>query len=352
MISIKKYLDLDKQELAPAGPESNDLLAAAMECYRGVLSAVGKCAVQISPGHGAEVETNMGGLVRRLSVENSAEAVRRTKGQVEIQLQEWSARTAEHFKAQATEVKDLLIALARAAEAVGSRDDGYTSQFKTVTGSLEKLADLNDLTEIRSSLVKSVSELRNSVEQMTRENRQLVSQLREEISTYEARLKSVEHLALKDELTGLANRRSVEERIHWSIANAQEFCIVMLDLNHFKQVNDQHGHLAGDDLLRQFGTELHSNTRTGDLVGRWGGDEFVVVLTCDSQAAGAHITRIQEWVFGKYTIRGASKATVVVEVDASIGVAGWHAGDTTEQLIAEADAAMYRDKNLSRQKVQ
>ena len=351
MISIKRYLDSeDAPEPEALEPQPDALSAAIIECYRAALIAVGRVAVQVSPGLGEDLETNLRGLERRLSVGYSAESIKRTEQQVEIQLDEWGTRTSGHFKGQADEVKELLVALARTAESAVSRDQGYSNKFTDLTARLEKIADLNDLTLIRSSLVVQVGELKTTVEQMTRDNRQLVAQLRAEVSTYETRLKSVERLALKDQLTKVANRRSIEERLQYNIDNGHQFCVAMLDLNQFKQVNDSYGHTAGDDLLRQFATELQMNTRSGDLVGRWGGDEFIVILTCNMQDAKVHIERMQKWVLGKYTIRGADERTFAVQVDASIGVAEWHRGVTALQLIAAADKDMYQDKKLSRRK--
>lgn len=351
MISLKKYLDMDRGGGSVGGEsDPKESSTATMECFRAVLLAIGKCAVQVAPGLGVDLERNLRSFERRLSVNYSPDSVKKTEQQVEVQLLEWGSRTSEHFKARADEVKELLIALAKTAESVGNRDQGYSTRFKALTGQLEKIADLDDLKQIRTSLVARVNDLKVSVDQMTRENQELVANLRTEVSIYETRLKSAEHLALRDELTGLANRRSLEERMQWNMANSQDFCVVLLDLNRFKEVNDQHGHLAGDDLLKQFGMELQLNTRSGDLVGRWGGDEFVVVLTCNSEAARAHIQRIQEWVFGKYTIRCGAKNPVVLRVDAAIGAADWHAGETIDQLMAQADSAMYLDKRLSRQK--
>jgi diguanylate cyclase (GGDEF)-like protein len=269
-----------------------------------------------------------------------------TKTQAEVFIGEWGERTAGHFKGKAEEVKELLIALAKAAECVSNKDRGHSSHFKELIVRMEKIADLNDISEIRSSIVKRVTELKDSVNQMARESQQLVAQLKAEVSTYETRLRSAEQLAYRDELTMVANRRSVEERMRQNIASKLPFCVVMLDLNHFKKVNDKYGHVAGDDLLKQFAKELQLNTRSGDLAGRWGGDEFVLVLSCDKSGARAQIERLESWVFGKYKIQvGTENKTVEVRLDASVGVADWHPGETIEEVVEKADQAMYLEKN-------
>jgi diguanylate cyclase (GGDEF)-like protein len=351
MISLKKYLDMDRTAAVVAEPEREELFPATMESYRAVLGAIGKTAAHISPALGTDLEANLQRLEHRVSVNVSPESVKQNQKQVEVQLREWGDRLSDHLKSKADEVREILVALSKTAESVGGWDKGYSNQFKEVTGRLEQIANLDDLTEIRSSLVKRVSELKSNVDQMTRDSKELVAHLRAEVSIYETKLKTAEQLSLRDELTRVANRRSVEERIRWCIECNQTFCFVMLDLNGFKQVNDQYGHLAGDDVLKQFAVELQSNARSGDLVGRWGGDEFVVILACDKVGAVSHVDRIREWVFGKYTINnGQNNAGPVIHVDASIGVAEWKDGKHLQQLIAEADAAMYQDKSKSGKK--
>jgi len=357
IISLKKYLDMTSQGLAVEEPEpaakassAKESPSPALEGYRALLCAIGKTAVQISPVMGSDLESNLQRLEHRVSFQPSPDSVKQVQQQVEIQLQEWGSHVADHLKAKAEEVREIMVALAKTAEAVGSRDQGYSSRFKEVTGQLERIAHLDDLTQLRASLVKQVSSLKNSVDQMNRENHELVAQLRAEVSIYETKLRTVEQLSMRDELTRVANRRNIEERISWSIESKQTFCVLMLDLNGFKQVNDQYGHLAGDDLLKQFAIELQTNTRSGDLVGRWGGDEFIIVLASDMAGALSHIDRIRHWVFGKYTLQaGKGQDNPVVQVDASIGISEWRIGRSLQDIIAEADAGMYKDKRQSRQ---
>jgi diguanylate cyclase (GGDEF)-like protein len=151
--------------------------------------------------------------------------------------------------------------------------------------------------------VQGAGELKLFVDRMNQDSHLLVESLQMEVSTYETKLKAAEELVLRDELTGLSNRRNVEERLASRISKGQAFCVVILDLDNFKQVNDTHGHLAGDNLLKQFAGELRSSSRTHDTVGRWGGDEFILVLDCNLSGAKVQLERTKKLTLGEYKIQ-------------------------------------------------
>ena len=121
-------------------------------------------------------------------------------------------------------------------------------------------------------------------------------------------LREVEALATKDDLTGLLNRlEALRAALGAAIEAKRPFCVVMLDLNQFKQVNDTHGHGAGDSLLTQFAGELRTNIRAPDIAGRWGGDEFILLLRLRPEdGASLVIERIEKWAFGEYTLAGGT----------------------------------------------
>jgi diguanylate cyclase (GGDEF)-like protein len=205
---------------------------------------------------------------------------------------------------------------------------------------------MDDLTKIRDSLVSSANELQSGVNQMAQDGEAAVSRMRGELRQYQSRLEEAERLATVDSLTGLQNRRSTEALLQLRARTGQAFSIVLLDLNGFKQVNDTYGHAAGDDVLKQFATELRGAFRTLDHVGRWGGDEFIVVLDCGLEDAHRHVERIRKWVFGEYTVAcpGGSRK---LHVDASLGVAEWQTAESIAQMFARTDADMYSEKKAA-----
>ena len=345
MISLKKYLDMDFANQQ----HSIELLSAVLESYRSLLLETGKSAARACPPVGNDLQKRLSSLDAALGEEITPALVRKTEAEIEDELQQWVGRSVEHLKAKANEVKELLVVLANTASSIVERDQRYSAQFSNFTAKLESIANLEDLGKVRVSLLQGAGELKTCVERMTQESKQSVAQLQAEVCTYETKLKTVEQLALRDPLTGLANRRNVEERIEWRIAHHQQFCVMVIDVDGFKQVNDVYGHVAGDNLLRQFAEELRSNSRAPDIVGRWGGDEFIVVVDCDLAGAKAKVERLRKWVLGDYTIQlGAGTSSAKIAVGASIGVAEWQKGETMQELLAHADSVMYRDKEGTR----
>ena len=152
-------------------------------------------------------------------------------------------------------------------------------------------------------------------------------------------------IALTDPLTGLPNARALryrfEEQVEIAKRHRDSFCIVMMDLDGFKGVNDKMGHQAGDQLLREVARFISSQMRASDLVTRYGGDEFVALLPLAPDEVPDVVCRIQKSVDQRDF--GVGKASTLSGV--SVGWASYGAdGDTLEQLLLVADRAMYADK--------
>ncbi len=172
------------------------------------------------------------------------------------------------------------------------------------------------------------------------------------LSLEEARLK-LYHLAVEDPLTGLANRRKITELLEREVDLVarfkKPFTVLMVDVDHFKNVNDHHGHQAGDRVLQEVTRRILDQLRRTDTLGRWGGDEFLVICTqTDHGAAQILAQRLREAVRqGTFGGLGGPET-----LSLSIGVATWRGtADTPDDLLRRADQRLYRAKGLGRDQV-
>jgi diguanylate cyclase (GGDEF)-like protein len=347
MISLKRYLDAAKAgEGVQDEPEESGILPATIAAYRSALSEMGVCGVDVCPALGEELKQSLSESSKSLVATLSREAVLATETGVRQKLQDWGRKAARHYQDRTEEVKGLLIVMARTAESVGERDLRCRGQISEVTTRLRKIASLDDLTEIRASIEKSAAELKTSIDRMAAEGKAAIEHLRAEVSIYQSKLEVAEEISARDALTGVRSRVFAESQIARRIAEGTPHSIAILDIDGFKRVNDEFGHPVGDELLKQFAGELKSASRSSDVIARWGGDEFLVVLDCGRETAKAQTERLRQWVCGNYKVYGTN-GLKTLKVNASIGLAEYFRGETMKSVIERADAAMYADKAAS-----
>lgn len=153
-------------------------------------------------------------------------------------------------------------------------------------------------------------------------------------------------LAREDSLTGLPNRRWIDERFSQTLAETQRsgenFALIMLDINEFKQVNDKYGHSAGDSVLSELANRLRTAVRESDFAGRLGGDEFIILARQieTNELLTQTVERIRRQLNGKMALAGSQ-----VDIRVSIGAAVFpEDGDSMDTLLGAADSGMYEDK--------
>ena len=161
--------------------------------------------------------------------------------------------------------------------------------------------------------------------------------------------------ARTDQLSGVANRKAFDESLQFVISKfkrtGEEFTLVLADVDHFKRINDTHGHQSGDRVVNMLGSALRKLIRPGDFVARFGGDEFALVLDgLPSDAAEEVVKRIHSQVNRSIFDVGANGARVSVTM--SMGIANAQEGDSTASVFERADQALYASKGRGRNQVQ
>lgn len=185
----------------------------------------------------------------------------------------------------------------------------------------------------------TIAQVKDSLEDLKRINRELCDSL-----------KAMEILASTDKLTGVWNRRRLQEAVSGELDRLMRYehplSLMIIDLDFFKEINDHHGHAVGDQVLVQVATTMQTNLRASDSLTRWGGDEFIVLCpdttftTCTALAKRLH----QEVKRAQFPLS--------LSLTVSIGVAECRGGDTWDQWLQRADAALYKAKGNGRDQVQ
>jgi diguanylate cyclase (GGDEF)-like protein len=162
--------------------------------------------------------------------------------------------------------------------------------------------------------------------------------------------RQVLQVSRKDQLTGLYNRTAISELFKAEIERSRRYdqplAAIMMDIDHFKRVNDRYGHDAGDRVLAKIGSILSFNLRKPDAVGRWGGEEFLIIAPGDDLVAAEQLAeRMRKYV------EEISSIGIPEQVTASFGVAQLQAEQGQDQLLFVADMALYKAKNTGRNQV-
>lgn len=170
----------------------------------------------------------------------------------------------------------------------------------------------------------------------------------------EARIEDMNHelarLSVTDALTGLSNRLRLDEVLLAELYRAARydsvFSVILLDVDNFKAINDRHGHPVGDSVLVGIAHILHAGVRSSDVAGRWGGEEFLLILPeCDNYSAQRMAEKLRREI-AEREFPPAGPQTC------SFGVATYSAGETFMSLVARADVALYRAKQAGRNRVE
>ncbi|MCB1938617.1 MAG: diguanylate cyclase, partial [Rhodocyclaceae bacterium] len=246
---------------------------------------------------------------------------------------------------------------------------GFVDRLADMSRSAGSFHDTLEVCADRIETAVDISELSDVVEEMLRETRivqedarrskddlaslqQQVEMANSEIAKLQTELHNTSELVRHDPLTGILNRKGLDEALKREIARAQRrespLCIGLLDIDNFKRINDTHGHHTGDAALQHLTEVVKDNLRPQDSVGRYGGEEFLILLPdTDVEHAVAALKRLQRALTNRYFLAEGQKMLITF----SAGVARVAPDEAPEAAVDRADKAMYRAKRAGKNRV-
>jgi diguanylate cyclase len=246
-------------------------------------------------------------------------------------------------------VRNEIARLVKTVEGVATEAGQEVSQYgEELDGYRARLQDGSDkdtIAEVVDSLIDETTRVRVKTE-IYHEHLKKSS---EEVERLRGELELVQGLALTDPLTGLLNRRGFEhQRQRLCSTSAAGFTILVIDIDHFKAINDAHGHLLGDKVIVAVANVLRSCVRERGPIARMGGEEFTVLLSHTSSAGAVELAESIRASVEHGKIRRADTEEMIGNVTVSLGVASCGENETFDAMLARADSALYQSKTSGR----
>ena len=336
MLSLKKSMDLygDTQSKA----------RTSLDTIRRVLSALERAAEILAEEESLLFREELISVRHQLEGDADPQVIEESGEQVEKGLNGFAHGVAKVRDRKEQEYKQIIRIVAEAGVTMAKGGSSQSEELTQFAAKIDTVSRLASIAEIRKELAGRVSELKLMATRIHADGQAKAQALENEIRNVHEKLKVAETLAETDALTGLGNRRMAESAMQAAIDSGRAFSLLVFDLNGFKAINDRHGHLQGDQLLKAVAQQMKACVRESDTVCRWGGDEFVVLMRDTPLAiAEERAVRIQNNACGQF-ILGDGEKSVRVNIGSSVGIAQYRLGESANDFFRRADKIMYERK--------
>ncbi len=269
------------------------------------------------------------------------------------QFKQWHSRNRQRNE----HLGEIILFLRNALANISGESRIFNEDLHKTTDRIKQYMQLQDIRQLKARITAEVDELNRTVTEKQKREQTQFSKLSEQVSVLQRKLDTAKAEASLDGLTGIANRRNFDFTIQrWVISHEKSedpFTIAIIDLDNFKKINDNYGHQIGDQVMIAAAIELGGNIRTTDFLGRYGGDEFVILsegmkLEESQKRFSILMEKIEKT---RFDCTDAEKGSVGISLTASCGLAEYALGESAMDLIRRADEALYEAKRTGKNRV-
>jgi diguanylate cyclase len=269
---------------------------------------------------------------------------------------EYFTRARTYLLEREREYIDLIEMLRDTVARFSGESNAFHAELLATSTRMERLVEIDDLRDLKDRIARESGRLKETTEEQKRNEDQTFSRLTRRIETLQASLVEAQEQAATDALTGLANRGRFDQLLpRWvdELRRSDEpFTLGMVDIDHFKAINDTHGHPVGDRAIICVAQWLQASARSTDVVARYGGEEFAVLFAASTASqAEARLSAALREIGQRPFEYDSDDGPRSVSLTFSAGLAEMSSGDTPEALVRRADEGLYQAKRRGRNRV-
>ena len=262
----------------------------------------------------------------------------------------------QYLEDREAELRSMITVLTEAIATLSQGNGDYHGKILKTTQTLSQISQLEDIRKIRASLSVEIGLLKDAVKEQQSKERQQQVKLSESVETLQSKLKTAMNRSLRDPLTDLYNREGWDQELTEacrvaSVTN-KPFSVAMVDVDHFKRINDSGGHQVGDLILKKLASFFKESLRAEDFIARFGGDEFAFALSAPSlDKAQGRLERLCKEISKPTYNCPVNGKEFYLKISISVGLSLYRVGDTPESLLSRADEALYLAKKGGKNRV-
>jgi diguanylate cyclase len=259
-------------------------------------------------------------------------------------------KTARNLiKVKFDELKTLINDFAEDFESITKDNTNFSSQIKSRVLHIEKAIELDTIKEIRKKITHETGTLRKTITRKQKKDAEMIKTLSNKVKTMNDELTSAKEETMVDSLTLLYNRKAFDRKLREAFENnsviEKAFTLIMADIDYFKKINDDYGHIVGDEALKMVAKTIKKIFRLNDFVARYGGEEFVIMIDIID---GQYVRNVCERFRSEVETMNFKADNETIPISISLGIAFYKKSDTPETLLNRADKALYLAKQSGR----
>jgi diguanylate cyclase (GGDEF)-like protein len=335
MISLRRALDREDR-----AQNAQDCFRASVDAYGNLLMNLERLAEAVAAEDSRVFQERVSAVRARLGADVPLATIRDCRQVVEQQLEQFTADANILRDRKEHEFQQVIRIVAEAAAAMSQSDSSTSAEILQFAARIDSVSKLSNVTEMRKQLALGVTDLKSMAGRIQSQGQSRAGVLSNLIRKAQARIRVATALAEVDPLTGLGNRLMAEHAVRTAVSAGNPFSLLLFQLEGIQPIRDKHGRMHGDQLLVAVAKQMKTCVRDGDVVCRWGEDQFAAVVENAPLAdAEGRAARMAKETSGDYVLEVGGR-TVNFRVTASVAAVEYRSGESAGDFCERADQAI------------
>lgn len=345
----RQYDELTRKEIIELAEQYHEMSEYMRSCLRVLCYLIKDFSFDLDEVQAEDFKQRMDDLVNQISTAESPKAMRKAFDSGKESIIAFITKEKQYLTERESELKGIIDLLKNNIQGLVGQSQTFNTELYEQNMRMGRLAQLDDIRRLKESLQAELAKMQKTIQDKQSNDTKRLEVLMREVEVLRSSIQDYKGAAMTDPLTKAANRLAFDTHIRSCVEQGemhhQRFALLVCDIDDFREFNTRFGHQIGDIVLQLFVAKCKSILRNVDMVARYGGDEFAIVLPrVNLKQAQRIASRICEAVAGNRYVHNTTSGKLEFNFSVSIGVSEMHRFDTVQAVIDRADKSLYAAK--------